>query len=278
MPGLLSTLGRLDEAQGSSRGVPNWALTHPPAADRVEKVQERSPRRAPPAARRRPTAGRVRARPRRPRVRRQPREGHRARQRVPAPDPALRAEVPARLGDRQQRRAGGRAPRRGQQRRDAAPARAEQPGLVEQTARADMTKAGFRGIERRAHAHQRPGRLRRHLRGRDQNTRVAPARGVRSSRRADVSRGRARAGREFIARRRVLVGDSVVSGRSRARRPIASSRAAWTSTSVARRATPGNRSPSSAAAREGIDARDHERPDPATPPRAGERLRIVVGG
>ncbi len=40
MPGLLSTLNRLDEASGSSRGVPNWALTHPPAADRVAKVQE----------------------------------------------------------------------------------------------------------------------------------------------------------------------------------------------------------------------------------------------
>jgi predicted Zn-dependent protease len=40
MPGLLGTLARLDEANGSSRGVPNWALTHPPAADRVVKVQE----------------------------------------------------------------------------------------------------------------------------------------------------------------------------------------------------------------------------------------------
>ena len=40
MQGLLSTLARLDEAQGSRRGVPNWALTHPPAADRVVKVEE----------------------------------------------------------------------------------------------------------------------------------------------------------------------------------------------------------------------------------------------
>jgi predicted Zn-dependent protease len=40
MPGLLSTLDRLDEASGTSRGIPNWALTHPPAADRVEKVQQ----------------------------------------------------------------------------------------------------------------------------------------------------------------------------------------------------------------------------------------------
>lgn len=40
MPGLLDTLARLDGATGSSRGVPNWALTHPPAADRVVKVQE----------------------------------------------------------------------------------------------------------------------------------------------------------------------------------------------------------------------------------------------
>jgi predicted Zn-dependent protease len=40
MKGLLNTLARLDEASGSRRGVPNWALTHPPAADRVIKVDE----------------------------------------------------------------------------------------------------------------------------------------------------------------------------------------------------------------------------------------------
>lgn len=40
VPGLLGTLARLDAASGSRRGVPNWALTHPPAADRVARVQE----------------------------------------------------------------------------------------------------------------------------------------------------------------------------------------------------------------------------------------------
>jgi predicted Zn-dependent protease len=40
MPGLLNTLARLDEASGSKRGVPNWMATHPPAADRVERVRE----------------------------------------------------------------------------------------------------------------------------------------------------------------------------------------------------------------------------------------------
>jgi predicted Zn-dependent protease len=40
MTGLLGTLARLDEASGSRRGVPNWALTHPPATDRVAKVEE----------------------------------------------------------------------------------------------------------------------------------------------------------------------------------------------------------------------------------------------
>jgi predicted Zn-dependent protease len=39
MPNLLTTLGRLDEASGSSKGVPNWLLTHPQAADRVTLVQ-----------------------------------------------------------------------------------------------------------------------------------------------------------------------------------------------------------------------------------------------
>lgn len=40
VPGMLNTLARIDSASGSRRGVPNWALTHPPAADRVQRVQE----------------------------------------------------------------------------------------------------------------------------------------------------------------------------------------------------------------------------------------------
>ena len=40
MSGMLTTLARLDEANGSRRGVPNWAMTHPPAADRVTRLQE----------------------------------------------------------------------------------------------------------------------------------------------------------------------------------------------------------------------------------------------
>jgi predicted Zn-dependent protease len=40
VPGMLNTLARIDNATGTSRGVPNWALTHPPAADRVVRVQE----------------------------------------------------------------------------------------------------------------------------------------------------------------------------------------------------------------------------------------------
>jgi predicted Zn-dependent protease len=37
--GMLRTLGRLDEADGSRRGIPNWLSTHPTPADRVEKIQ-----------------------------------------------------------------------------------------------------------------------------------------------------------------------------------------------------------------------------------------------
>lgn len=40
MPGLLTTLQRLDNASGNTRGVPNWAATHPLPADRVARVQE----------------------------------------------------------------------------------------------------------------------------------------------------------------------------------------------------------------------------------------------
>ena len=40
VPGMLNTLARLDNIGGTRRGVPNWALTHPPAADRVARVQE----------------------------------------------------------------------------------------------------------------------------------------------------------------------------------------------------------------------------------------------
>ena len=37
--GMLRTLARLDEADGSRRGVPNWLSTHPAPADRVAQVQ-----------------------------------------------------------------------------------------------------------------------------------------------------------------------------------------------------------------------------------------------
>ncbi|MEZ5315990.1 MAG: M48 family metalloprotease [Vicinamibacterales bacterium] len=40
MAGMLGTLARLDAASGSSRGIPNWALTHPPAADREQRVEQ----------------------------------------------------------------------------------------------------------------------------------------------------------------------------------------------------------------------------------------------
>ena len=37
--GMLSTLGRLDQASGSRKGVPNWLSTHPAPEDRVEQIQ-----------------------------------------------------------------------------------------------------------------------------------------------------------------------------------------------------------------------------------------------
>jgi predicted Zn-dependent protease len=37
--GMLNTLARLDDAAGSRRGVPNWLSTHPAPADRVAEVQ-----------------------------------------------------------------------------------------------------------------------------------------------------------------------------------------------------------------------------------------------
>jgi predicted Zn-dependent protease len=39
VPGMLSTLGRLDEADGSSKGVPNFLLTHPDPLSRVQEIQ-----------------------------------------------------------------------------------------------------------------------------------------------------------------------------------------------------------------------------------------------
>lgn len=38
--GMLTTLSRLDEAAGDRRGVPNWLSTHPAPADRVVEVQQ----------------------------------------------------------------------------------------------------------------------------------------------------------------------------------------------------------------------------------------------
>jgi predicted Zn-dependent protease len=39
VPGMLSTLGRLDEADGSSKGVPNFLQTHPDPLSRVQEIQ-----------------------------------------------------------------------------------------------------------------------------------------------------------------------------------------------------------------------------------------------
>ena len=39
VPGFLSTLGRLDEAAGDRRGVPNWLSTHPEPLTRVKDIQ-----------------------------------------------------------------------------------------------------------------------------------------------------------------------------------------------------------------------------------------------
>jgi predicted Zn-dependent protease len=38
--GMLNTLARLDEASGSRKGVPNWLSTHPAPAERVQEIQE----------------------------------------------------------------------------------------------------------------------------------------------------------------------------------------------------------------------------------------------
>ena len=39
VPGMLSTLGRLDEAAGDRKGVPNWLSTHPDPLQRVSEIQ-----------------------------------------------------------------------------------------------------------------------------------------------------------------------------------------------------------------------------------------------
>ena len=39
VPGMLSTLGRLDEAAGDRKGVPNWLSTHPDPLPRVAEIQ-----------------------------------------------------------------------------------------------------------------------------------------------------------------------------------------------------------------------------------------------
>jgi predicted Zn-dependent protease len=39
IPGFLTTLGRLDEAQGDRRGVPNWLSTHPDPLARVDEIR-----------------------------------------------------------------------------------------------------------------------------------------------------------------------------------------------------------------------------------------------
>ena len=97
--GMLRTLARLDEADGSRRGVPNWMSTHPAPADRVEKIQamvETVPRTA--TQRLGNERWRIPASNRRHRVRRQPERWHRARQYVSASGAAAVDHVSAEVG------------------------------------------------------------------------------------------------------------------------------------------------------------------------------------
>ena len=180
MPGLLNTLARLDEASGNRRGIPNWALTHPPAADRVAKVQETVARRAGRGECHQPAA--VRAAPRRPRLRRQPREGHSC----AAASSSIRS-----CGSRCVFRKAGRSPtpasrcwpgRPSQQRSRWCCSSPTSPG------RSSRRRAGQHGRSRmeagvgRPHADQRPRRLRRHLPGRDEQHAGRRAGGARARR------------------------------------------------------------------------------------------------
>ena len=78
---MLSTLGRLDEAAGDRKGVPNWLSTHPGAARAREEI-EPTVERAQGGPHRISCTNRdgVAARRRRRHLRRQPRAGHHARQ------------------------------------------------------------------------------------------------------------------------------------------------------------------------------------------------------
>ena len=224
---------------------------------------------------------RVRARPRRPRVRRQPREGHRARQRVPASDPALRAALPGTAGrsPTAPSRSSARRERR-RQRRDAARARAQRR-LRRADGAHDDGEGGAAGSRRRAHAHQRPRRLRRHLRRRDRATRASACapRYIRAGQQTYLVAGSGAGQRFSRGARSVRDGDPVVPRALGARRPIAFSPAA----SISYVARPGDTWESHRQAvrrrREGLDARDHERSAIRAPtPRAGDRVRIVAGG
>ena len=81
VPGMLSTLGRLDEAAGDRKGVPNFLSTHPEPLSRVKEiqpaVQQLKAGRADPRHRSRGAAAARRRRD----LRRQPGAGHHARQR-----------------------------------------------------------------------------------------------------------------------------------------------------------------------------------------------------
>jgi predicted Zn-dependent protease len=151
MEGLLNTLARLDEAQGSRRGVPTGRSRT--AGRRSRDEDSGNDRHRADAGVAGDQSRGLRARARRPGVRRQPGKRHRARQRFPASDPPLRVAVPERVASRQQRRAGGGGRTRRRQRRHGARVRAEcRIGRTDGVC--DDDEGGVEGGERRADAHR----------------------------------------------------------------------------------------------------------------------------
>ena len=281
VPDMLSTLGRLDEASGQRRGVPNWLYTHPEPLARVKEIQPTVQQLS---------AGRtdlvrnrdamLRAR-RRHHLRRQPGAGDRARCLVPSPAAALPDRLPERVGDREQ----------------PEQVVAKAPGAdvymlleqvqmprgngVENIARAQMQNAGFRivsgsrdqvnGLDAFVGLYQGP------LEGLGN---VRDARRAHRARRATCIWSRASRAEHFrSARRGNPRRASARSSRSRAAEAQPSVRIASTSTSCGR-ATPGSRSPSVPAASSSpptLAVMNGAEPQLAAA-WSGTRIKIVVGG
>jgi predicted Zn-dependent protease len=167
VPAMLTTLGRLDEAAGDRKGVPNFLSTHPEPLARVKEIgPEVQKAKAGKSGFVTDRAGHPCAGGRR-HLRRQPGAGHRARYHLPASAAAFSPRFPDRLAGGQQPAAGGVEGAERRRLRDPAARAAAARFVGRGDRRGQHAEGGLPSGARRAGHNRRPRGSRRRIRRHD---------------------------------------------------------------------------------------------------------------